>query len=121
MASMRSSPIVRTEPNLQGNTIPGFGDHRSAHRQVITLNETHIFSPNFVNETRLGANRISITFTPNAALNPVTITLQMGLRLLGIPQITITDLGDLTSVVPPDFPQGRHDTFGVFFRCSHAS
>ena len=58
---------VRTEPNLQGNTIPGFGDHRPAHRQILTLNETHIFSPNFVNEARLGANRISITFTPNAA------------------------------------------------------
>ena len=29
----------RTEPNLQGNTIPGFGDHRGAHRQIGTLNE----------------------------------------------------------------------------------
>jgi hypothetical protein len=25
---------ARTEPNLQGNTIPGFGDHRTAHRQI---------------------------------------------------------------------------------------
>jgi hypothetical protein len=35
---------ARTEPNLQGNTIPGFGDHRGAHRQIGTINEVHIFS-----------------------------------------------------------------------------
>src|SRR5262249_32249405 len=31
----------RGEPNLQGNTIPGFGDTRQSHRQIFTLNETH--------------------------------------------------------------------------------
>src|SRR5580700_5534455 len=36
---------VRTEPALQGDTIPGWGDHRSAHRQIGTLSETHIFTP----------------------------------------------------------------------------
>src|SRR6202034_3215204 len=51
---------VRTEPALQGDTIPGWGDHRDAHRQVGTLTETHIFNPNLVNEARLGFNRISI-------------------------------------------------------------
>jgi hypothetical protein len=31
------------EPNLQLNTIPGFGDTRSSHRQIGTLNYTHMF------------------------------------------------------------------------------
>ena len=30
----------RGEPNLQGNTIPGFGDTRRSRRQILTLNET---------------------------------------------------------------------------------
>src|SRR5262249_7727087 len=48
----------RGEPVLQGNTIPGFGDTRQSRRQIFTLNETHTFSANIVNEARLGFNRI---------------------------------------------------------------
>ena len=104
----------RTEPNLQGNTIPGFGDHRPAHRQVFTLNETHIFTPNFVNEARLGINRISIVFTPNTPLNPVDYHIGDGVTAaIGIPQITVSDLS-LNFGGPSGFPQGRNDTFGVF-------
>jgi hypothetical protein len=106
---------VRTEPNLQGNTIPGFGDHRAAHRQVLTLNETHIFNPSLVNEARLGFNRISITFIPNALLNPANYFLGTGTTgNIGIPQITITDVGGLNFGGPAGFAQGRNDTFGVF-------
>jgi hypothetical protein len=104
----------RTEPNLQGNTIPGFGDHRPAHRQVFTLNETHIFTPNFVNEARLGLNRISIVFTPNTPLNPVDYHIGNGVNApIGIPQITVSDLS-LNFGGPSGFPQGRNDTFFVF-------
>src|SRR6185503_15188975 len=60
----------RGEPNLQGNTIPGFGDTRSSTRQIGTLNETHIFGSNLVNEVRFGFNRINITFAPNVQDNP---------------------------------------------------
>jgi hypothetical protein len=106
---------VRTEPNLQGNTIPGFGDHRAAHRQVFTLNETHVFSPTLVNEGRIGLNRISITFTPNALLDPAAYHLGTGTTgNVGIPQITITDVGGLNFGGPAGFAQGRNDTFGVF-------
>ena len=105
---------VRTEPALQGDTIPGFGDHRSAHRQVLTLNETHVFSPNVVNEARLGFNRISIAFTPNTQLNPTAFHIGDGITTaIGIPQITVSDLG-LVFGGPSGFPQGRTDTFGVF-------
>ncbi|MDQ2925952.1 MAG: TonB-dependent receptor [Acidobacteriota bacterium] len=105
---------VRTEPNLQGDTIPGFGDHRAAHRQVLTFNETHIFSPTFVNEARLGFNRISISFNPATLIDPSTVGIGDGFTgPVGIPQITLSDIG-LTFGGPAGFPQGRSDTLGVF-------
>ena len=59
----------RGEPTLQLNTVPGFGDTRHSHRQVMTLNETHVFGSNLVNEARFGFNRINITFEPNLKVN----------------------------------------------------
>ncbi len=70
----------RGEPNLQGNTIPGFGDTRQSHRQIFTLNETHTFGPNLVNEARFGYNRIKITFTPVNQLNPVDFGINNGVN-----------------------------------------
>jgi len=107
---------VRTEPNLQGNTIPGFGDHRSGSRQILTLNETHVFNPNLVNEARLGFNRIVISFTPATQLNPADFHIGDDITApIGIPQITVTDVGTgLNFGGPSGFPQGRSDTFGVF-------
>jgi Carboxypeptidase regulatory-like domain/TonB dependent receptor len=105
---------VRTEPALQGDTIPGFGDHRNAHRQVLTLNETHIFSPSLVNEARLGFNRISIAFNPANLTDPTSVHIGDGLSgPVGIPQILVSDIG-LTFGGPSGFPQGRSDTLGVF-------
>ncbi len=105
---------TRTEPTLQGNTIPGFGDHRHATRQVLTLNDTHVFSPSLVNEARLGFNRIGITFAENTAIDPTTLGIQSGTTgPVGLPQITITGLG-LNFGGPATFPQGRNDTLGIF-------
>lgn len=104
---------VRTEPALQGDTIPGFGDHRNAHRQVLTFNETHIFTPNFVNEARVGFNRIAIAFNPNVTTSPGSISIIDGQQAQsGIPQTTFSDIG-LTIGGPSGFPQGRNDTLGV--------
>ncbi len=106
---------VRTEPALQGDSVPGFGDHRNAHRQILTLNETHIFSPSLVNELRVGANRINIAFNPNTLLNPSNYGLGTGPSgngNVGLPQITVSDL-NLTFGGPSGFPQGRADTYGV--------
>lgn len=105
---------LRQEPTLQGNTITGFGDTRRSRRQVLTLNETHIFSPVIVNEVRLGFNRIHITFVPNALLNPLDFNINEGVNTnIGIPQIQITGIG-LNFGGPRTFPQGRGDTTGVF-------
>ena len=100
----------RGEPTLQGNTIPGFGDTRHSHRQIMTANETHIFGSRFVNEARFGFNRIDITFDPNAKLNPTDYGINDGVSTaIGIPQIAIVGLG-LNFGGPSQFPQGRTDT-----------
>ncbi len=100
----------RGEPNLQGNTIPGFGDTRKSHRQIFTLNEVHTFSPSLVNEARFGFNRINITFSPNTPINPAGLGISNGITTdLGLPQITIGGLG-LNLGGPAGFPQGRTDT-----------
>lgn len=104
---------IRTEPALQGDTIPGWGDHRTAHRQIGTLSETHIFNSNMVNEVRLGFNRIAIAFNPANTLSPTSIGLADGLTgNVGLPLITLSDIG-LVFGGPSGFPQGRDDTTGV--------
>jgi len=94
-----------------GATIPGFGDTREGHRQVLTLGETHVFSPSIVNEGRLGLNRIHITFVPNNLTDPNSVGLGsvLGPNETFLPSIRITSLG-LTFGSEQTFPQGRGDT-----------
>jgi hypothetical protein len=101
---------LRQEPT-QGANIPGFGDIRAGHRQVLTLNETHVFSSSLVNEARLGANRILITFTPLNTLDPSTLGLSglLGPNQQFLPTLSFGDIG-LTFGDERQFPQGRGDT-----------
>jgi hypothetical protein len=104
---------VRTEPALQGDTIPGWGDHRAAHRQIGTFSETHIFNPSDVNEVRLGFNRIAIAFNPANTISPTSLGLIDGLTgNVGLPQTTLSDIG-LVFGGPSGFPQGRDVTTGI--------
>jgi carboxypeptidase family protein/TonB-dependent receptor-like protein len=101
---------LRQEPTLALNTIPGFGDTRHSHRQVGTLNETHVFSQRLVNEARFGFNRINITFDPNLKVNPADLGIRDGVTTaIGLPQITISGPA-LNFGGPQNFPQGRIDT-----------
>ena len=105
---------LRGEPNLQGNTIPGFGDTRQSHRQIFTFNETHTFSAALTNEARFGFNRIHITFTPNTLLNPTDFGINEGINLpIGLPQVNVSG-NALNFGGPAGFPQGRGDTTFVF-------
>ena len=98
---------LRQEPNAQGNTVPGFGDTRGGKRQIMTLNETHIFSQALVNEARVGYNRININFAPNVVVNPSDLGINDGINFpIALPQISITALG-LNIGGPAGFPQGR--------------
>src|SRR6266496_324381 len=116
----------RGEPTLQGNNIPGFGDTRQSHRQIFTLNETRTFGPNLVNEARFGFNRIHITFSPNAKLNPLDFGIRDGVTdSIGLPQIAVGG-GGINFGGPAGFPQGRSDTTFVlsdtlnYLRGNHA-
>src|SRR5215510_3648200 len=104
---------LRSEPILQGNTLPGFGDTRRSRRQIFTLNETRTFSSNIVNEARLGFNRIFFNFTPNAQLNPANFGILNGINQpIGLPQITVTGF-NLNFGGPNGTPQGRGDMTAV--------
>ncbi len=104
---------LRQEPTLQGNNIPNFGDTRQSQRQILTANETHVFTPNLVNEARAGYNRILINFTPNALLDPTDFGMNVGVSgPVGLPQIAVRDIG-LNFGGPAGFPQGRGDYTAV--------
>ncbi|MHB8753921.1 MAG: TonB-dependent receptor [Candidatus Acidiferrales bacterium] len=101
----------RFEPT-SGTNLPGFGDTRDGFRQLLTISENHIFSPNLTNQVNLGFNRLHITFLPNdSSLTPSSlgINLPPGVPQVGIPSIIIQSLG-LEFGNPTGEPQGRGDT-----------
>jgi carboxypeptidase family protein len=105
---------LRGEPT-QGANIPGFGDIRAGRRQVLTINETHVFSPSVVNEVRVGANRIHITFTPQNTTSPASLGLgtTLGPNEQFMPTVTVQDQPGLTFGDERAFPQGRGDSMFV--------
>lgn len=107
----------RFEAN-SGATIPGFGDTRDGSRQLATIGESHIFSPNLTNQVRLGFNRLFITFLPNdSSLTPsgTGIVLPSGVPNVGLPFIEVTGLPlTLEFGNPTNEPQGRGDTTVAF-------
>ena len=106
----------RFEPQAGGlNTVPGWGDTRDGHRQILTLQESHMFGPSLTNEVRLGFNRIHITFLPNGVFNPATVGMGLppGVPLgVGLPLINI-GAGTFTFGSPGGDPEGRGDTTAV--------
>jgi Carboxypeptidase regulatory-like domain/TonB dependent receptor-like, beta-barrel len=102
------------EPNRLSSTIPGFGHTSRALRQIFTLNETHTFGVNLVNQARAGLNRFSSSSTPNAQLNPADFGIRNGItQPIGLPQINIAG-GALNFGGPAAQPSGRGDTTFVF-------
>jgi hypothetical protein len=102
---------LRGEPT-QGCSITGCGDIREGHRQVVTVNETHVFSSSVVNEARFGANRIHITFTPQNTTDPASLGLgtAMGPNETFMPTVVLQFFSNLTFGDERAFPQGRGDT-----------
>jgi outer membrane receptor protein involved in Fe transport len=99
-----------SEPVRFGNTIPGFGNTREAQRQILTVNETHVFGAALVNELRAGFNRIYGVSTTNRQLNPADLGIRNGIsQRVGLPQIDIAG-GALNFGGPAPFPSGRADT-----------
>jgi len=99
-------------PTTQGNTFPGYGDHRQGRRQIMTINDTHVLSSTLVNEARLGYNRIHITFLANDTSNASDFGINSGVSSpIGLPQISVT--GGFAFGGINGFPQGRGDYSGV--------
>jgi hypothetical protein len=100
-------------PGTDANTLPGFGDIRQGHRQLMTINETDVISPSMVNEARLGYNRIHITFNADNTLNAADYGINSGVTsAIGLPQISIAGGGGgggLEFGGVNGFPQGRGD------------
>jgi hypothetical protein len=105
----------RFEPQSAAD-LPNFGDTRDGSRQLLTLGETHLFTPSLTNQVRLGFNRLFITFEPNDSnLNAANIGIGLppGVPDVGIPLIVIQNPGfELGN--PTGEPQGRGDTTVAF-------
>jgi hypothetical protein len=103
----------RKEPTAQNTeTVPGWGDDRTAQRQIFTFGETHTFGPAVVNEARMGFNRIYITFVPNQKLNPLDYGINNGVTTaVALPTITIQGIG---LVIGGPGLSGRGVMTGVF-------
>jgi hypothetical protein len=98
------------EPTQRGNTIPGFGHIQRPLRQFFSLNETHTFGGDRINEARVGVNRLSSTTRPNTQFNPLDFGIRDGItQAIGLPQISVAG-GALNFGGPSPFPSGRGDT-----------
>src|ERR1022692_3503748 len=100
---------VRGEPpTTDGNNLPGYGDLRQGKRQIFTLNDVKVFNSNWVNEARIGYNRIHIVFNPDNTLPANSFGINGGVTAsVGLPQISISSgpvFGGING-----FPQGRGD------------
>jgi hypothetical protein len=95
-------------PTTDGNNLPGYGDARAGHRQLLTINDIDVITPALVNELRLGYNRIHILFNPASTLNAADYGINNGVNgPIGLPQINV--LGAFVFGGINGFPQGRGD------------
>lgn len=104
--SFISNRDQRTEPTLQGNNLPGYGDFRPAKRELLSLGYTHVFSPTITNELRAGLNRVLISFVQAYNGNPSDFGITSPSAVF--PDIVVSGgmiFGGITG-----FPQGRGDT-----------
>lgn len=100
-------------PSTDANSFPGGGDQRNGHRQLMTINDTWVISPNMVNEARLGFNRILITFLGDNMDSASAFGINSGVTApIGLPQISVAGGatgGGFSFGGINNFPQGRGD------------
>jgi hypothetical protein len=75
---LQSSPTSETLP-FTGATLPGFPEVDARHYKQFTASWTHVFSPNVLNELRIGYTRFNF-----AAVEPQTPTLPSSFGFTGI-------------------------------------
>jgi len=108
---------LRQEPTAGGAinaNLPGYGDTRDGFRHLMTLSEDHVFGPSLTNTVRLGFNRIHLTFTPKALLDPTAFNIIMPAGAPAASGIPFFNIGNALGFGgPTGEPQGRGDTTGV--------
>jgi hypothetical protein len=97
---------TRSEPTLQFNNLPGFGDERPARRHFLSLGYTRILSPNLTHELRAGLNRIRISFNPDFTEDPATF----GITSTSTVSPNVNVPGAMSFGGINGEPQGRGDT-----------
>jgi hypothetical protein len=107
--SFISNHDQRTEPTLQNNNLPGYGDFRPATRYLVALGYTHVFSPSITNDLRAGINRVKISFNQFFVDNPSSYGITSPSSVF--PEIEIGAAGSGTPWFGgiTGFPQGRGD------------
>src|SRR6202171_1862679 len=105
---------LRQEPTSGGaisTNLPGFGDTRDGFRHLMTFSEDHVFGPSLTNTVRLGFNRIHLTFTPNALLDPAAFNLTMPAGAPAVSGLPFINIGNALGFGgPTGGPQVRGDT-----------
>jgi Carboxypeptidase regulatory-like domain/TonB dependent receptor len=108
---------LRQEPTAGGAinaNLPGYGDTRDGFRHLMTLSEDHVFGPSLTNTIRLGFNRIHLTFTPNALLDPTAFNVNMPAGAPVASGLPFFNIGNALGFAgPTNEPQGRGDTTAV--------
>ncbi len=87
--------------------IPGYGGDIEFNNRVFTLSDTHVFSPNLINEARFGFSRINAPSTPQEPFsgsqfgitNPLCAT---NANFCGMPTIQVTNAFSIGSTTLAD-------------------
>ena len=100
----------RTEPTLQNNNLPGFGDFRPAKRYLLSVGYIHVFTPSITNEFHAGLNRVRIDFRQAYTGNPADFGMTTPSSVM--PEIEVGNAGTGNPWFGGinGFPQGRGDT-----------
>lgn len=99
-----------------GGILPGFNTVTPTNVNILSVSDTHMFSPGLLMEVRFGYNRFRESFFPeDKTFDPSSIGLDTGVTAqdFGLPSIVVSGfapLGANTSV-----PRGRTDTNGQIF------
>jgi len=105
--------IQGREPTSLGTSIPGFGQQRRIWKSTFTLNATHSFTSDVLNEARVGQTAQDGITLPAGLLNPADFGIGNGVNEpIGLPQMIVA--GSLNFGGPANLPQGRKDTLFVF-------
>ena len=99
--------IISAQPSFQplpAATIPGFGNTQDFKSRILSLTDTHIFTPNLVNEARLGFSRLLGTVVPENRIPLSAIGMKRfnSADFNDIPQIAVTGVFSMAYSVNAD-------------------